>query len=152
MPSPTALKTTPLHEEHLTLGARMVPFAGWEMPLQYDGIISEYGYTRKGAAIFDTSHMGEYLLDGDCLGTGLDAIVTVPLKDMLLHTCRYGLMLNPHGGVLDDLIVIARVLLESHAVREAGATAGRDEHAQPEIGPTLPHQNALQLGNREIAD
>lgn len=105
MLSQTALKTTPLHEEHCTLGARMVPFAGWEMPLQYDGILAEYDYTRKGVAVFDTSHMGEYLLEGDYQKSGLDKVVTVRLQDMLVKSCRYGLMLNSKGGTIDDLIV-----------------------------------------------
>src|SRR5437867_3654764 len=105
MLSQTALKITPLHEEHIELGARMVPFAGWEMPLRYDGILAEYDHTRKDVAVFDTSHMGEYLLEGDYHSSGFDKIVTLRIKDMPLKTCRYGLMLNAQGGVIDDLIV-----------------------------------------------
>ncbi len=105
MLSESTLKTTPLYEEHLALHARMVPFAGWEMPVQYDGILTEYEHTRKKTAIFDTSHMGEFILEGDHLKSGLDQVVSMRLKDMPLKTCRYGLMLNAQGGVIDDLIV-----------------------------------------------
>ena len=63
MLSDTTLKQTPLYQEHLNLKAKMVPFGGWEMPLQYEGIIAEYQDTRKGVTIFDTSHMGEFIVE-----------------------------------------------------------------------------------------
>jgi len=98
------LKQTPLHQEHLALGAKMVPFGGWDMPLQYEGIFAEHGQTRRDVAIFDTSHMGEFFIRGDAAESGLEQLVTQRLSDMPLGSCRYGAMLNEKGGVIDDLI------------------------------------------------
>jgi aminomethyltransferase len=75
------------------------------MPLQYEGIIAEWDHNRKTCSIFDCSHMGEFLIQGDAIESGLDRIVTQRITDMALNTCRYGAMLNAQGGVIDDLIV-----------------------------------------------
>jgi aminomethyltransferase len=84
----------------------MVPFAGWEMALQYsDGILKEHEANRKGCSIFDCSHMGEFLIDGDPVTSGLDRIVTQSIVDQPVGTCRYGMALNDAGGTIDDLIV-----------------------------------------------
>jgi len=96
---------TPLAKEHEALGAKMVPFGGWNMPLQYEGIIAEWDHNRKTCSIFDCSHMGEFSIKGDAKACGLDRIVTQAVADMPARTCRYGLMLNASGGVIDDLIV-----------------------------------------------
>jgi aminomethyltransferase len=101
----TSLHNTPLADEHVALGAKMVGFGGWNMPLQYAGIIDEWGYNRKAVSIFDCSHMGEFMIKGDAKACGLDRIVTQPILDMAVNTCRYGAMLNDKGGVIDDLIV-----------------------------------------------
>ena len=100
-----ALKNTPLEQEHVALGAKMVDFAGWNMPVQYEGILQEFEYNRKTVSIFDCSHMGEFLLEGDLQSSGLDRIVTQTLNDMPVKSCRYGTMLNNNGGTIDDLIV-----------------------------------------------
>jgi aminomethyltransferase len=105
MSTDVALKNTPLEQEHVALGAKMVGFGGWNMPLQYDGILQEHVYNRKTVSIFDCSHMGEFILEGDLSSSGLDRIVTQPLKDMPVKTCRYGTTLNEKGGTIDDLIV-----------------------------------------------
>lgn len=99
------LQQTPLYVDHLRLKARMVPFAGWAMPLQYEGILTEYEQSRKGVSVFDTSHMGEFLIEGKAQDSGLDRIVTQRIHDMPPKTCRYGMMLNSQGGISDDLIV-----------------------------------------------
>jgi aminomethyltransferase len=97
---------TPLYDAHVALGGKMVPFAGWEMPLQYpDGILKEHDANRKGCSIFDCSHMGEFLIDGDPVACGLDRIVTQAITDQPVGTCRYGMALNEAGGTIDDLIV-----------------------------------------------
>lgn len=101
----STLKKTPLYEKHLLLKAKMVGFGGWDMPVQYEGILAEYEKTRKAAAVFDTSHMGEFVIEGDCAKSGLDRLVTMAISDMPLKTCRYGFLLNEKGGVIDDLIV-----------------------------------------------
>lgn len=119
------LKQTPLFKEHIALNARMVPFGGWEMPVQYSGILAEHEHTRKAVTIFDTCHMGEFLLRGDLETTGLDALITSPLADMPVETCRYGLLLNEKGGVMDDLIVF-REAEEEWFIVVNGATTAKD--------------------------
>lgn len=104
------LHNTPLVEQHVALGAKMVGFGGWNLPLQYDGILSEWEYNRKTASIFDCSHMGEFYICGNAVTSGLDRIVTQKITDMPLKTCRYGAMLNDSGGVIDDLIVYRKTV------------------------------------------
>ena len=99
------LLTTPLHAWHKNNGARMVPFAGWDMPVQYVGILEEHKQTRTRASIFDISHMGEFLLEGSGATAALARITTHNLATLAPGKCRYGFLLNERGGVLDDLIV-----------------------------------------------
>jgi len=99
------LKRTPLYDEHVALGARMVGFGGWDMPVQYEGIIAEYDQTRTQCALFDISHMGEFIIEGDLDETGLDRCVTMNLKDLPVQSARYGAILNEQGGILDDTII-----------------------------------------------
>jgi aminomethyltransferase len=97
---------TPLHDTHIKLGAKMVDFAGWDMPVQYpDGILKEHDANRKGVSIFDCSHMGEFIIEGDHAEKDLERIVTQSITGMPVKTCRYGMMLNEKGGTVDDLIV-----------------------------------------------
>ena len=105
MSTETSLHNTSLLNEHVGLGAKMVGFGGWNMPLQYEGIIAEWDHNRRTCSIFDCSHMGEFIIKGDAVKSGLNHIVTQTITDMPLGTCRYGTMLNNHGGVIDDLIV-----------------------------------------------
>lgn len=125
MISQETLKRTPLHEEHLALNARIVPFGGWEMPVQYDGILAEHEHTRKAVTLFDTCHMGEFLVHGDCRESGLDALVTMAIADMPIHSCRYGMLLNDHGGVIDDLVVF-REAPQDWFIVVNGATTPKD--------------------------
>jgi len=119
------LKQTPLKESHLKLNARLVPFGGWEMPLQYEGILAEHNQTRNSAAMFDISHMGEFVIEGDCIESGLDSIVTPEINDMPEKSCRYGAMLNEQGGIIDDLIVF-RINAEQWMIVVNGATTETD--------------------------
>lgn len=96
---------TPLYEEHHKLGARMVEFGGWEMPVQYRGILPEHEHTRKKAALFDICHMGEFRISGTGAGAFLDRMLTSLPSALEPGQCRYGLMLNAEGGVIDDTIV-----------------------------------------------
>lgn len=100
-----SLKQTPIYDAHLKLQAKMVPFGGWEMPVQYESIIAEYQAVRQDVAVFDICHMGEFIVEGDVRSTGLDGIVTQSLIDLPVKSCRYGAMLNHQGGVIDDLII-----------------------------------------------
>lgn len=99
------LNRTPLHQAHLDLQAKLVDFGGWELPVQYRGILEEYRACREDVAIFDISHMGEIFIQGDPKETGLDQIVTQNLTTLKDGASRYGMMLNEQGGVVDDLIV-----------------------------------------------
>jgi len=99
------LKRTPLFEKHAALKAKLAPFGGWEMPIQYSGIIEEYYQCRNSVALFDTCHMGEFYFKGDTSSSGFENAVTVPVTKLSVGKCRYGFLLNDQGGVIDDLIV-----------------------------------------------
>ncbi|MGB2600720.1 MAG: glycine cleavage system aminomethyltransferase GcvT [Candidatus Omnitrophota bacterium] len=99
------LKRTPLYYKHVEEGARMVPFSGWEMPVQYAGIIEEHMHTRSRAGLFDICHMGEFFLKGPSSAKDLNRLVTCHVDDMPEGKCHYGFMLNENGGIIDDLIV-----------------------------------------------
>ena len=96
---------TPLYETHLALGAKMAPFGGWLMPIQYQGILAEHAYTRQSVSVFDICHMGEFMLQADPAICGFDRLVTQNIISMSLGSCRYGFILNSQAGILDDLIV-----------------------------------------------
>jgi aminomethyltransferase len=104
-----ALAHTPLYEMHVRLGARMVPFAGYEMPVQYrDGIIAEHLHTRAAAGLFDVSHMGQAFLAGADHATAaqaLEALVPADILNLAPGRQRYSQLLNDQGGILDDLMV-----------------------------------------------
>ncbi|MDA0577073.1 MAG: glycine cleavage system aminomethyltransferase GcvT [Verrucomicrobia bacterium] len=105
-PQTTApLRRTPLHANHLALGARMAPFGGFDMPIQYTSILQEHLACREGTAIFDTCHMGEFFLQGQSVATDLDKLVSCEVPSMAVGQCRYGLLCNEDGGVRDDLIL-----------------------------------------------
>ena len=97
------MKKTPLHEQHLNLGARMGEFGGWDMPIQYAGILQEHQQTRTKTAIFDICHMGEFELSGSTAQADLDRLLTCNVASLAVGQVRYGFMLNETGGVIDDL-------------------------------------------------
>ncbi len=101
----TQILTTPLSAWHKEHGAKMAPFAGWDMPIQYSGILDEHKHTREKATIFDICHMGEFTISGPGAADGLSKILTHNLATLKPGRCRYGFMLNEQGGILDDLIV-----------------------------------------------
>jgi glycine cleavage system T protein (aminomethyltransferase) len=96
---------TPLTAWHKAAGAKMAPFAGWEMPIQYTGIIAEHTHCREQASIYDICHMGEFALVGAGSRDALSKIVTHNLEKLAPGKCGYGFLLNKEGGILDDLIV-----------------------------------------------
>lgn len=98
------LKTL-LYDNHSLLGAKIAPFGGWLMPIQYQGILAEHLHTRVAVSVFDICHMGEFLLEADAVASGLDRIVTQNIVSMPHGSCRYGFMLNDQAGVIDDLVV-----------------------------------------------
>ncbi len=96
---------TPLHGWHARHGARFVPFSGWEMPVQYTGILEEHRATRQAAGLFNVSHMGEALVSGPQAAAFLDHVATNRLGDLAVGRARYTLLCAPDGGVVDDIIV-----------------------------------------------
>ena len=99
------IKQTPLLEAHLALGARMVPFAGWNMPVQYKGIREEHMAVRTTVGVFDISHMGQFVIRGTGAVAWLDSLLTNQVGKLGLNQGQYSLMLNEQGGVIDDLIL-----------------------------------------------
>ena len=100
------LKSTPLMEEHTRLAARLSPFGGWLMPLQYDdGILAEHRWCRESAALFDTCHMGQFLFQGEIAAAGIERLFSFRLDTIPVGRCRYGFLLNEQGGIVDDLTV-----------------------------------------------
>jgi len=150
----------PLDAWHRAHGARMVPFAGYEMPLQYAGILAEHEWTRSHAGLFDVSHMGQLIVAGEGATEALEALMPADLKGLKPGNTRYSLLLDGHGGILDDLM-ITNLAGEGEAARYYlvvnGATKWDDiahlrEHLPDEI--TLTHlegQALLALQGPEAA-
>ena len=107
--APTALLKTPLYDLHIELGARMVPFAGYEMPVQYPaGLMAEHKHTRHAASLFDVSHMGQLSITGADAALTLESLIPADIAGLALHNQRYGLLLNDQGGIIDDLMMVNR--------------------------------------------
>src|SRR5581483_2219000 len=98
------LLRTPLHDRHVALGARMVPFAGWEMPVQYEGVSQEHRAVRTDAGVFDVSHMGELEVEGPRAHDLLQGLLSNDLDRLGAGDAQYTLLTNERGGVIDDLI------------------------------------------------
>src|SRR5690242_10725839 len=98
------LQRTPIHDRHVALGARMVPFAGWDMPVQYEGVIPEVRAVRGDAGVFDVSHMGELEVEGPRAAELLQRTLSNDL-DISPGEAQYTLVTNERGGIVDDLIV-----------------------------------------------
>ena len=98
------LKRTPLFERHVALGARMVPFAGYEMPVQYEGVIPEHKAVRADAGAFDVSHMGEIHVDGPTAQEFLQSVLSNDVDRLADGDAQYTLLTNDEGGIVDDLI------------------------------------------------
>jgi glycine cleavage system T protein (aminomethyltransferase) len=121
------LRRTPLFEHHVELGARMVPFAGWEMPVQYEGVIPEHVAVREDCGAFDVSHMGQIEVEGPRARELLDAVLSNDLGRLEPGRAQYTLLTNERGGIVDDLIVYeldpCRFLLIVNASNAATAFA-----------------------------
>jgi aminomethyltransferase len=101
----TALLRTPLYEAHRRLGARLVPFAGWELPVQYTSILDEHAAVRERAGLFDVSHMGQLHLSGPEATAAVEWLVSCPAASLRPGRVRYGCLCNEAGGVVDDVTV-----------------------------------------------
>lgn len=153
---PLPLDPLPLDSWHRAQGARMVPFAGYDMPIQYEGIVAEHTWTREHAGLFDVSHMGQLLLSGEGLDAALEAILPIDLSTLKVGQQRYSLLLDENGGVLDDLMVSrwpdALYLVVNGATKWDDIATLR-EHLTDEI--TLKHldeQALLALQGPKAAD
>jgi aminomethyltransferase len=112
--SVTELKRTPLYEKHIAHGARMVPFSGWEMPVQYSGIIDEHEAVRSRAGLFDVSHMGEFEFRGPQLKEFLNYLSANDATRLTPGRAQYSMLLNEQGGTIDDIIIY--LLEDDHAL------------------------------------
>jgi aminomethyltransferase len=103
--SEIAHKKTPLYDEHIRLGAKMVPFAGWLMPVQYASIVEEHQAVRNNVGVFDISHMGQFVVDGAGGRDWLNSMLTNDVRKLAVGMGQYTFLLNAYGGIIDDLIV-----------------------------------------------
>ena len=102
---PVALRETPLHAAHVALGARLIDFGGWSMPVQYRSILEEHAQVRRAAGLFDLSHMGELWVDGPGAGDGLAYALVSDPRILAVGRAHYSMICEPDGGIIDDLIV-----------------------------------------------
>ena len=149
-PAENDLLHTPLDELHVTLGARMVPFAGYAMPVQYPaGLMAEHQHTRTAASLFDVSHMGQLRLVGADAATALETLMPMDVLGLAVGRQRYGLLLNDAGGIIDDLMLINRGT-DIFMVVNGACKAGDMAHLQTHIGARcqvipLPERALLAL-------
>ncbi len=105
-PEPASgLRRTPLHGLHQELGAKLAPFAGWEMPTQFEGVLAEHAWCRNSAGLFDVSHMAVVELHGDDPARSLETLTPAGITTLAEGRQRYGLLLNDDGGIVDDFMV-----------------------------------------------
>jgi aminomethyltransferase len=135
---------TPLYEEHVRLGARMVPFAGWLMPVQYTSIVEEHQAVRNNVGIFDISHMGQLIVDGTGAREWLNTMLTNNVGKLDVGTGQYTFLLNERGGIIDDLIVYRIDDLKFLLV----VNAARTDEDFTWLQGHLPVANAVALANR----
>jgi aminomethyltransferase len=130
----TPLLTTPLNALHVELGARMVPFAGYSMPVQYPaGLMAEHHHTRAAAGLFDVSHMGQLRLVGADAAAAFETLIPVDVIGLQAGKQRYGLLLNDEGGIIDDLMFVNRGA-DLFVIVNGACKAGDIAHIQARIG------------------
>ncbi len=133
--NPINLLTTPLHALHLELGARMVAFAGYSMPVQYPtGLVAEHLHTRSAAGLFDVSHMGQLRLRGIDAAAAFETLMPVDVCDLPVGQQRYGLLLNDDGGIMDDLMFFRESSESLFVVVNGACKVGDIAHIQARIG------------------
>lgn len=126
------LQRTPLHAHHVALGARMVPFGGWDMPVQYSGIVDEHHAVRRAAGLFDISHMGEVYVGGPDALAFLQTIATQDVATIGPGQSNYSLMCHPNGGIVDDIFIynlVDQYLVVVNASNIAKDVAWMQQHA-----------------------
>ncbi|ANK83656.1 MAG: glycine cleavage system protein T [Rhizobiales bacterium NRL2] len=124
--SADGVRTTPLNELHRRLGGRMVAFAGYDMPVQFEGIMAEHRHTREAAGLFDVSHMGQVSLSGPDADKALETLIPSNVRELKPGRQRYSMLLNDKGGIIDDFMVTRRgddLLLVLNAACKEGDVA-----------------------------
>jgi len=150
-PAAAPLLTTPLNALHTELGARMVPFAGYSMPVQYpSGLMAEHQHTRQAAGLFDVSHMGQLKLVGPDAAAAFESLMPVDVIDLPVGKQRYGLLLNDAGGIIDDLMFFRVAQSEIFVIVNGACKVGDIAHIQARIGQRcevipMPDQALLAL-------
>ncbi|MFM8552042.1 MAG: glycine cleavage system aminomethyltransferase GcvT [Nitrospiraceae bacterium] len=99
------MKRTPLYDRHVTAGAKLVDFAGWEMPIQYSGVVDEYQTVRTAAGLFDVSHMGRFTVEGREAAAFLQTVTTSNVVPVAIGAAQYSMVCNPSGGIKDDIFI-----------------------------------------------
>ncbi len=151
MSADTPLLTTPLNALHTELGAKMVPFAGYSMPVQYPmGLMAEHAHTRAAAGLFDVSHMGQLILRGKDAAAAFESLMPVDVMDLAVGKQRYGLLTTDEGTIIDDLMFVNKGDYEIFVIVNGACKAGDIVHMQTKIGQrceiiTLPTQGLLAL-------
>ena len=154
---PEELQKTPLHALHLELGARMVPFAGYSMPVQYPaGLMAEHRQTRESAGLFDVSHMGQLELSGPDAAAAFETLMPVDVIGLAPGKQRYGLLLTDDGTIIDDLMFVNRGD-RLFVIVNGACKAGDIEHMRQRIGSRcritpLPDRGLLALQGPKAVD
>jgi aminomethyltransferase len=151
MSADSPLRTTPVHQLHAELGARMVPFAGYSMPVQYPmGLMAEHAHTRTAAGLFDVSHMGQLILRGAGAAAAFESLMPVDVVDLAVGKQRYGLLTTDEGTIIDDLMFVNIGGDEIFVIVNGACKAGDIAHMQARIGKCceivpLPSHGLLAL-------
>jgi len=144
-------RKTPLYDEHVWLGAKMVPFAGWLMPVQYTSIVDEHQAVRNALGIFDISHMGQFIVDGAGAREWLNTMLTNNTNKLEVGMGQYSFLLNERGGIIDDLIVYRigdqKFLLVVNAARTEEDFAWLQNHV-PAVEPAVSTAKEIRLTDR----
>ncbi len=157
MSADTDLLTTPLNALHLELGARMVPFAGYSMPVQYPaGLMAEHLHTRSAAGLFDVSHMGQLRLVGPDAAAAFETLMPVDVVDLPVGKQRYGLLLTDEGTIIDDLMFFNQGNGTLFVIVNGACKAGDIAHIQARIGSRcevvpMPDHGLLALQGPQAA-
>jgi len=148
----TELKHTPLYEAHRAAGAKMVPFAGYTMPIQYKGIIAEHQSTRESAGLFDVSHMGQLDVVGEGAADWLESLTPADVKSLAVGGARYSVLTNAAGGIVDDLIITRladRFRLVVNGARREAVAAHLTANAAPGVTFTFLDRALIALQGPE---
>ena len=149
--SQTAQKTTPLYQEHVRRGAKIIPFGGWLMPVQYSSILEEHQAVRNNVGIFDISHMGQLIVGNPAAAGWLNTMLTNNIDKLEVGQGQYTFLLNERGGIIDDLIIYRideqKFLLIVNAARTDEDFAWLDRHL-PAVEGAVSAANQVRIDNR----